>query len=102
MNTKTLHIVLILVVSLAVLAWLRSDGHYDFDVRSVIPFMRGEVTLHDWAGVVLIVLGIWGTSLLQARPHRVDEPPDEDYDVLEDSEPDNDWDTINDENDEEG
>ena len=65
MNTKVLQIFVILLIGFVVLNWLRSDGSYDFDIRSAIPFMRGRgITLHDWGGLILLVLGVWGVSRL--------------------------------------
>ena len=93
MNThaRVLVITLILIATFALLGWMRSDNMYDFDIRSVIPFMRGRgVTLHDWGALALILLGVWGVRRLyksantsgsrkQSRSH-----VDEDYDVEDD------------------
>ncbi|MBN2560186.1 MAG: hypothetical protein JXQ75_04585 [Phycisphaerae bacterium] len=65
MNAKILRIVVVLVVALSVLAWIRSNGRHDFDIRSVIPFMHGsDVSLYDWAGLVVIALGAWSLARL--------------------------------------
>ena len=73
MNVRMAKILLVLLVSLAVLGWLRADGSYDFDIRSIIPFMRGsEVGLHDWGGLILIGLGVWGLGRLCGPPKEDD------------------------------
>ena len=65
MNAKILRIVVILVIMLAVLSWIRSDGRYDFDIRTIVPFMHGsDVTIYDWGGLILIALGVWGFARL--------------------------------------
>jgi hypothetical protein len=77
MNLKIIQIAAILLVTLAILSWLRSDGRYDFDIRSILPFMRGKVTMYDWGSLTLIVLGLWGLGRLNRmqRPH--DPRPDD-------------------------
>jgi len=60
MNLKITKIVILLVVALALLAWLRESGVYDFDIRTIIPFCRGEAGLYDVGGLILCCLGLWG------------------------------------------
>lgn len=68
MNTKVIQVTVIVIVTLVVLGWLRSDGSYDFDLRSILPFLRGEVTLHDWGALALLGLGLWGLGRLRRDP----------------------------------
>lgn len=78
MNTKILQIAAIVLITLAVLIWLRSDGRYDFDLRETLPFLRGKVTLHDWGSLAIIALGLWGLGRLRRLHHRdTPAPPDE-------------------------
>ncbi len=59
MNWKAVKIIVVLIIALALLAFLRS-GH-SFDVRSIIPFMGGaEISLYDWSGLFLSGLVVWG------------------------------------------
>ncbi len=82
MNVKALQIGLILILMLAVLTWMRSEGRYDFDIRSVIPFMHGEVTLYDWGGLAIILFGLWGLGRLRDNVPRSDRERDSDFDVV--------------------
>lgn len=78
-NMKIIQIAAIILVTLAILSWLRSDGRYDFDIRTIIPFMRGEVTLYDFGSLVLIILGLCGlSSLRRASRDRTLPPPNQD------------------------
>ena len=90
MNTKILQVVAILIITFAALSWIRSDGQYDFDIRSIIPFTRGEkITLYDWGALVLIVFGLCGIGRLYRPAEDVDDSPEadiedtEDYEVLD-------------------
>ena len=63
---KTNHIIaitVVLVVGIAIIAWLRQGG-FDYpgkDIRKIIPFMRGKpITIYDFGGVAMILLGLWG------------------------------------------
>jgi hypothetical protein len=59
MNTRVIQVLVILIISLAILAFIR--GGLDFDIRSIVPFMSGgEITLFDWGGLVLLILVVWG------------------------------------------
>jgi hypothetical protein len=63
MNAKVLQVAVILLISFAMLSWIRSNGVYDFDIRSVLPFFRGpHVTLYDFAGLALILLAVCGCA----------------------------------------
>jgi hypothetical protein len=67
-HARVLVVTLILIAAFALLGWMRSDNAYDFDLRSILPFMRGRgVTLHDWGALALILLGVWGIRRL-CRP----------------------------------
>ena len=75
MNTKILQVVAILIITFAALSWIRSDGQYDFDIRSIIPFMRGsDISLYDWGGLALILLGIWGIGRLRRGAEERQQP----------------------------
>lgn len=67
MNLKFMKLAGILLVTFVALNWLRANGVFDFDIRTIVPFMRGDVTVHDWGGLVLIGLGIWGLSRLRRQ-----------------------------------
>lgn len=67
MNLKVMKLAALVLVTFVALNWLRADGVFDFDIRSIVPFMRGDVTVHDWGGLALIGLGIWGFARLQRQ-----------------------------------
>ena len=78
MKGKHLQIALILLITLAVLKFIR--GGLDFDIRSVIPFMGGaDISIYDWAGLALLVIFAGGL----ARLHRRGRPRDDTADVAE-------------------
>lgn len=67
MNRRIVLIVLTVVVALSLLSWIRSEGRHAFDIRSIVPFMRGsDTTVYDWGGLVLVVVGIWGLLRLRS------------------------------------
>ena len=67
-NARILVVTVILIGTFALLGWMHAENTYDFDIRSIIPFMRGRgVTLHDWGALALILLGVWGIRRL-CRP----------------------------------
>ena len=90
MNAQIVKVAAILIITMAVLFWLRSDGRYDFDIRSIIPFMRGEATLHDWGGLCLIGLGLWGLGRLRRGRTSTAEASSDDDDSYEDGDADDD------------
>jgi hypothetical protein len=62
---KPIIITVAVVVTLAILVWLRNDS-YTFSVLKTIPFLRGpDVTLYDWGALALLGLGLWGLSRLR-------------------------------------
>jgi len=68
-NSKIILITIIVILTLAALVWIRSDGIYDFDVRSALPFMGGRrgISAYDWAGIALLAISLWGLSRLLHR-----------------------------------
>ena len=82
MTSKIIKTTIATIVTLAILGWLRAD-RFDFDIRSIIPFMRGEVTLYDWCGLSLVVFGLWGYSRLYREDEETASEPEE-YDYEED------------------
>ncbi len=66
MNAKLAKLTVILVLVLSLMVWLRGNT-YDFDIRSIIPFMRNQVTLYDWAGLAIGCLFAWGVSRIRSR-----------------------------------
>ena len=93
MNIKALQIVIILLITFAVLSWIRSDGEYDFDIRSIIPFMRGsDISIYDWGGLALILYGLWGLGRLRGgarttiRPLESEPEPIEEYEPIDEFE----------------
>ena len=82
MNFKIMKLTAILLVTIVALNYLRANGVFDFDIRTIVPFMRGDVTVHDWGGLALIGLGLWGLARLQrqtndAKQNEVVEEPDQ-------------------------
>lgn len=73
MNLKIIKLAVIFLITLASLRWLRANGVFDFDLRTIVPFTHGKVTIHDCAGVVLIGLGVWGFMRLQRQISRREE-----------------------------
>lgn len=65
MSTKIFKLALIALITFALIGWLRVDGFFDFDIRAIVPFMRGDVTIHDWGALALIILGCWGAARLR-------------------------------------
>lgn len=57
----------ILLLTLAVLGWLRAD--HRFDIRTIVPFLTGrEIGVFDWGGLALLILAAWGLSRLNEDP----------------------------------
>jgi hypothetical protein len=83
---KPVLVTVILLLTLALLGWLRAD--HGFDVRSIVPFLSGrEIGPFDWGGLALLVLAAWGLSRLNRGPANgnredhileLDEPDDTD------------------------
>ena len=64
MNWKAIQLLVAVIALLVILAFIRA--HSAFDVRSILPFLGGqEVSIHDWAGVPLLLLFVWGISRLR-------------------------------------
>ncbi len=90
MTIKAIKITIVTIVTLAILNWMRTD-RFDFDIRSIIPFTRGEVTLYDWGGLTLVVLCLWGYGRLYRDFEETAPQPDEyDYEEEEPEEDDQD------------
>jgi len=68
-NSKIITITIIVILTCAALIWIRSDGLYDFDIRTVLPFMGGrrDIGAYDWGGLALVGLGLWGIGRLLHR-----------------------------------
>lgn len=66
MSWKPLKISAILIVAFAAMVWLRSNGRHGFDIRSVVPFMRGTVTVYDFGGLALAAFACWRLARLGA------------------------------------
>lgn len=82
---KPVLVTAILLLTLAVLGWLRAD--HRFDIRTIVPFLSGrEIGVFDWGGLALLILAAWGLSRLHRGPTA---HTDED-DVLELDEPEQD------------
>ena len=69
MNSKLILVTIIVILTFAALIWIRSDGAYDFDIRTVLPFMGGrrDIGAYDWAGIALLAISLWGLSRLLHR-----------------------------------
>ena len=86
-NVRILVVTFILMGTFALLGWMRADSVFDFDIRSIIPFMRGRcVTRHDWGALALILLGVWGIRRLcrPTEPKGDSSPAGEWYEEVDD------------------
>jgi len=64
----------ILVLALALLAWIRAGD--DFDIRSILPLLGGnEINIYDLGGLLMLVIAGWGLARLMYG--RGGEKPDE-------------------------
>lgn len=79
MNAKILKCAAIVLVAVAILAWLREDGVYDFDLRTIIPFMHGERGVYDLGGIALLGLGWWGVMRLRHRSAPREDVDEQDF-----------------------
>jgi hypothetical protein len=89
-NSKIILITIILVLTFAALVWIRSDGLYDFDIRTALPFMGGRrgIGAYDWAGIALLAISLWGLGRLLRRSQPPDDERrwtrDDDYEIDDD------------------
>lgn len=68
MNTRVVTITIVLMIAFALISWIRSNGAYDFDIRTILPFTSGSpVDLYDWASLALIVIAAWGLVRLYSN-----------------------------------
>ncbi len=64
MNWNVIKVVIVLIITFAILGFIRSGT--DFDMRAIIPFFSGrDIGLYDWAGLVLVVFVWWGLARLR-------------------------------------
>ncbi|MBL1216575.1 MAG: hypothetical protein D8M59_03685 [Planctomycetes bacterium] len=103
MNSRRIvGIAIVILLALTALVWLRGEGRNDFDLRTVVPFMRSRsdshvgVNLYDYAGLALLIMAGLGLARLSfslrqtshdpsPRPARRDDdtdPDDIDHDVV--------------------
>lgn len=78
---RTVLVTLVVLLTLALLGWMRAD--HQFDPRRLIPFLHGEATLYDAAGLAVIVIALIGLTRLHRGPATEDDPRYE-YDLPDD------------------
>lgn len=69
---RAMLVTIVVLLTLALLGWMRDD--HQFDTRRLIPFLHGEATLYDAAGLVVIVIALWGLARHHRGPVTDDEP----------------------------
>lgn len=66
---RTIKLTVIILITLAVFAFIRSDEH--FNIIKALPFADGDdVNIYHWASLILILLTCWGYYRLN---HKDDE-----------------------------
>ena len=57
-------IIVLLVITCAVINWMRV-GHFSGPLPRVLPFLGGDkISLHDVAGIICVGIAIWGLMRL--------------------------------------
>ena len=69
---RSMLVTVVVLLTLALLGWIRAD--HQFDPRRLIPFLHGEASLYDAAGLVVIGIALWGLARLHRGPTPDEEP----------------------------
>ena len=65
MKAKWIGITLIVWITLQLICFIRTDTRDFESMIQAIPFFGGNpVTLHDWAGLAMVLIVLWGLSRL--------------------------------------
>ena len=84
---KAAKITVIAVLVLAFIAWVKGNARFDHIVQ-VIPFLGGHRPgIYDLAGIVMILITIWGLCRLRSTRSGADEP----WSVEDEDWPEDDW-----------